>query len=67
MATTTIISGNVYVTTGTVSGNTITHDTNKAVEIFSARIEYNYVNAIGGMVINPKEIQKQISQEKLGI
>lgn len=48
MATTTIVNGNVYVTTGTVSGTTITHTTNEVVEIFSARIEYNYLNDIGG-------------------
>ena len=59
MATTTIVNGNVYVAAihdkdgnptspGSISGNTINHPTNKAVEIFSARIEYNYVNSIGG-------------------
>ncbi len=44
MATTTIEPGNFYVTTGSVSGNTITHDSNKAVEIFSAKIDYDYLN-----------------------
>ena len=51
---TTIVNGNVYVTTGSVSENTITHDPDKAVEIFSARIEYNYVNAIGGFGFKSK-------------
>ena len=52
--TTTIVPGNVYVTTGSVSGNTITHDANKAVEIFSARVEYNYINKIGGFGFKSK-------------
>lgn len=46
MATTTVLAGHVYVTTGTVSGNTITHDTNKAVEIFAPLIEYSYLDNI---------------------
>ena len=54
MATTTIRDGNVYVTTGTISGNTITHDTNKAVEIFSARIEYSYINDIAGIMFKSR-------------
>ncbi len=54
MATTTITPGNVYMTTGTISGNTINHDTNKAVVIFSARIEYNYINKIGGFGFKSK-------------
>tara|TARA_Y100000310_G_scaffold190777_1_gene190771 strand:+ start:1820 stop:2353 length:534 start_codon:yes stop_codon:yes gene_type:complete len=41
---TTIEDGNLYITTGSVSGNTITHDANKAVEIFAAKIEYDYQN-----------------------
>ena len=88
MATTIIVDGSVYVAAlhdknGTltppnagVSGNTITHDTNKAVEIFSARIEYNYINDIGGFgfksrgdtptdkprkIIDQKKIQKVIT------
>ena len=59
MATTTIVNGNVYIaalhdTDGNlisgngVSGTTITHRTNKAIEIYSARIEYNYINDLGG-------------------
>ena len=55
MATTTIVEGNVYVTTSTnISGDTITHDTNKLVEIFSARIEIGYINAIGGIAVKSK-------------
>lgn len=46
MPTTDIIDGNVYITTGSVSGNTITHDTNKLVKIHSSKIEYNYINEI---------------------
>lgn len=41
---TTIEEGNLYVTTGTISGNTITHNSGKCVEIFSANIEYDYQN-----------------------
>jgi len=65
MATTTIRPGNVYVaslinkdgkSTGSVNttNNTITHETNKAVEIFSARIEFNYVDNIGGIAFKSK-------------
>lgn len=66
MATTTIVNGNVYVTAlvdksgnltpsnAGVSGNTITHDSNKAVEIYSARIEYGYVNEIGGIIFKSR-------------
>ena len=54
MATTNIIDGNVYVTTGTVNGDTITHETNKAVEIFSARIEIGYINALGGIMFKSR-------------
>ena len=46
MATKTIINGAVYITTGSVSGNTITHDANKLVEIWSAKIEYDYNNEL---------------------
>ena len=46
MATTTIENGNVYLTNGTVSGNTITHNTNEAVEIFSAKIDYDSNNEL---------------------
>jgi len=59
MAKTTIVNGNVYVAAlhdqdgNIISGsnidvNTINHRTNKAIEIFSARVEYNYVNELGG-------------------
>ena len=51
MATTTIIPGNFYVTTGTVSGNTITHDATKAVEIHSAKIDYDVANAVSNLPI----------------
>lgn len=66
MATTTIVPGNVYVaalhdkegnktpSNAGVSENTITHNPDKAVEIFSARVEYNYINAIGGFGIKSK-------------
>ena len=65
MATTTIVNGNVYVASlhdkdgnlisgSSIDGNTINHRTNKAVEIFSARVEYNYVNAIGGFLFKSK-------------
>lgn len=75
MATTTIVDGNVYVaalvdvdgnSTGNVTGDVITHDPNKAVEIFSGRIEFNYVNEIGGFLfksvggtvdVKPRRIQ----------
>lgn len=43
---TSIVDGNIYITTGSVSGNTITHDTNKLVKIHSSKIEYNFVNEI---------------------
>ena len=46
MATKTIINGVVYITTGSVNGNVITYDVNKLVEIWSAKIEYDYNNAI---------------------
>ncbi len=65
MATTTIVPGNVYVAAlhdidgnrisgNSVSGTTINHRANKAIEIFSARIEYNYINAIGGILFKSK-------------
>lgn len=44
MVETNIIDGNFYITTGEVKGNLITHDDNKLVEIFSAKIEYDYQN-----------------------
>lgn len=40
--------------TGSISGDTITHATNKAVEIFSARVEYNYINSMGGFGFKSK-------------
>ncbi len=63
MATTTIVDGSVYVAslidtdgnpTGSISGDTITHDANKAVEIYSARIEYNYTDDVGGIAFKSK-------------
>ncbi len=55
MITTTIVPGNVYITTSTnISGNTITHEDNEAVEIFSARIEYSYINQVGGLNFKSK-------------
>lgn len=40
-----ILDGFLYITTGTVKSNdTIDHVTNKAVEIFSEKIEYDYQN-----------------------
>ena len=63
MAATTILPGNVYVaslidkdgdSTGSISGNIITHVANRAVEIFSARIEYNYLDEIGGIAFKSK-------------
>ena len=59
MATTTTLPGNVYVAAlhdndgnpisgSKVNATSIDHRANKAIEIFSARIEYGYVNAIGG-------------------
>ena len=45
MATTTILDGFVYITTGTVNSNdTIDHDTNKAVEVFNEKLDYDYSN-----------------------
>ena len=45
MATTTILNGFVYITTGTVNINdTIDHDTDKAVEIFNEKLDYDYNN-----------------------
>lgn len=44
VAATTVINGHIYITTGTVSGNTITHDTNEIVDIWSEKIEYDYNN-----------------------
>ncbi len=51
MATTPIIPGNVYVTTGSISGDTITHSDNKAVEIWSDKIDYDYQNEVGNIPI----------------
>lgn len=51
MATTTIIPGTIYVTTGTINGDTITHTANEAVEIWSDKIDYDYQNAVGGIPI----------------
>ena len=60
MATTTIVDGNVYIASlhdiegnltpsnAGINDNTITHNTDDAIEIFSGRIEYNYINDIGG-------------------
>ena len=46
MATTTIDAGNVYITTGTVSSNVITHDANKCVKITTTKIDYNYLSKV---------------------
>ena len=46
MATTDIIDGHFYITTGSVSGNTITHNTNELVDIWATKIDYNYDNAL---------------------
>jgi len=46
MVSTTIVDGNVYITTGTVSGNTITHNTNELVVIHSTKIDQNLTNEI---------------------
>ncbi len=46
MATKPIVNGVIYITTGTVSGNVITYETNKLVEIWSAKIEYDYNNEL---------------------
>jgi len=54
MAETTIVDGSVYITTGSVSGNTITHDANKIVEIYSAVIEFGYINKIGDISFKGK-------------
>ena len=51
MATTNIIPGTIYVTTGTVSGNVITHTANEAVEIWSDKIDYDYQNTVAGLPI----------------
>lgn len=51
MATTNIIPGTIYVTTGTISGDVITHDANKAVEIWADKIDYDYQNTIGAIPI----------------
>jgi len=42
----TVLRGMIYVTTGTVDGNTITQDDGKAVEIFSPKIEFDLQNKI---------------------
>lgn len=46
MATTAIVNGHVYITTGTVSGNDITHNTNELVDIWFTKLDYNYDNSI---------------------
>ena len=46
MATTTIIDGHIYITTGSVSGVTITHNTNELVDIWATKIDFNYDNAL---------------------
>lgn len=43
---TTILDGNVYITNGSVNGNTITHDSDRMVMIHSTKIDYNYDNQI---------------------
>ena len=53
MPTTTIINGHIYITTGTVSGNDINHNTNELVDIWATKIDYNYdnpLNIIPGVV-----------------
>ena len=52
MATTTIENGHFYITTGTVDGNTITHNTNELVDIWDTKIDYNYDNSIGILITN---------------
>lgn len=49
MATTTIVDGNVYITTGSVSGNTITHDTNKCVTVHATKIDQGYDNQLNSI------------------
>jgi len=77
MATTTIIPGNVYVTTGTISGDVITHTSKNLVKIHSSRIEYSYINnlinpgvfkdpgdrteVLGRIIIDLKDIKKVIT------
>lgn len=46
MPTTTIEDGHAYITTGTISGNTITHNTNEIVDIWFTKLDYNYDNAL---------------------
>ncbi len=51
MAQTNIIPGTIYVTTGTVKEDVITHTANETVEIWSDKIDYDYQNAVGGIPI----------------
>src|SRR3990167_1584212 len=46
MATTTIADGHVYITTGIVSGNTITHNINELIDIWLTKLDENYDNPI---------------------
>jgi hypothetical protein len=55
MATTNIDAGNIYITTGTVSSNVITHDTNKCVKIHTTKIDHNFDNQL---VVLPIPISK---------
>ena len=76
MATTTIVPGNVYIASlhdvdgnlisgSGVSGNTISHRANKAIEIFSARIEYGYINNIGGILFKSKGETETIKPRRI--
>lgn len=80
MATTTIVNGNVYVAalhdrdgniiseggvTSSVTDTTITHRPNKAIEIFSARIEYGYINDLGGFNFKSRGNREVVKPRKI--
>lgn len=46
MVNTTIVDGHLYITTGTVSSNTISHNSGELIDIWASKIDYNYDNPI---------------------
>ena len=60
MVSTTIDAGNFYITTGTISGNTITHDANKVVKIETTKIDHTLTNPVNPIPIpNSKQTTEQ--------
>ena len=49
--TTEILEGYAYLTTGTIGGSTITHDSNKCVEIGYSKKDWDIQNAVGNIPI----------------